>query len=75
MYGPFQGARKPGLYTIKTDVRQVTDRVLIGLKLEGCAEEQYTGPVMKGGKQLPTPIFKILNENGKVLTSGHFEYG
>lgn len=62
-------------FTIKTDVRQVTDRVLIGLKLEGCAEEQYTGPVMKGGKQLPTPIFKILNENGKVLTSGHFEYG
>ncbi|OHB78684.1 MAG: hypothetical protein A2Z25_11670 [Planctomycetes bacterium RBG_16_55_9] len=62
-------------FSIKTDVKQVADRVLIGLKLEGCAEEQYILPVMKGGKRLPTPAFKIVNESGEVLTSGQFKYG
>jgi hypothetical protein len=62
-------------FSIKTDTRQVADQVSIGLSLEGCAEEQYRFPILKGGKQQPAPTFKIVNETGKVLASGQFKYG
>jgi hypothetical protein len=62
-------------FTIKTDVRQVADRVSIGLRLDGRAGERYSLPVMKGGKRLPAPAFKIVNESGKELESGQFQYG
>ena len=62
-------------FSIKTEAKQVADRVSIGLKLEGCAGERYSLPVMKGGKRLPAPTFKIFSESGKVLVPGQFEYG
>lgn len=62
-------------FSVKTDVKQIRDRVLIGMKLEGRAKERYRLPVMKGGRRLPAPEFKIVNESGKVLASGQFEYG
>jgi len=62
-------------FSVKTDVKQIRDRVIIGMKLEGCAKEQYRLPVMKGGRRQPAPAFKIANESGEVLTSGQFKYG
>ena len=62
-------------FSIKTDIRQSANRVSIGLNLEGCTEEQYRFPVLKGGKRQPAPTFKIVDESGKELLSGAFEYG
>jgi hypothetical protein len=62
-------------FTITAEARQIAHRVSIGLKLEGCAGEQYCFPVKKGSRRQPTPTFKIVDESGKVLTSGRFKYG
>jgi len=62
-------------FSVKTDVKQIRDRVLIGMKLEGRAKEQYRLPVMKGGRRQPAPAFKIVNESREELTSGQFKYG
>ncbi len=62
-------------FSIKTDVRHTGDKVSIGLSLEGCTKERYRFPVLKGGKRQPAPSFIVVNEAGKELTSGHFEYG
>lgn len=62
-------------FTIKTDVKQIRDRVSIGLSLEGHSKERYRFPVMKGGRRQPAPTFKIINESGKELISGQFQYG
>ncbi len=62
-------------FTIKTEARQIAHRVSIGLKLEGCAGEQYCFPIMKGSRRQPTPTFKIVDESGKVLVSDRFKYG
>jgi hypothetical protein len=37
--------------------------------------EAYSPGAVKNGQQLPPPKFKILNESGKVLAQGNFEYG
>ena len=62
-------------FIIKTDIKQIGNRISIGLKLEGCAGEQYRFPVTKGGRQQPAPTFKILDESGEELVSGQFKYG
>jgi hypothetical protein len=62
-------------FLVKTDVKQVADRVLIGLNLEGRAKERYRLPVLKGGRRQPAPEFKIVNESGELLASGQFKYG
>ena len=60
---------------IKTDVQISGSDVSIGLIVEGRAGEKYAGGVQKNGQWQPAPDFKIVDEAGKVLTSGRFEYG
>lgn len=67
---------KPGPpLSIKTDVQTKGRDVSIGLKVEGKAGEKYIGGATKNGKWEPSPKLKIVDEAGKVLTSGQFEYG
>jgi hypothetical protein len=60
---------------IKTDVQISGRDVSIGLIVEGQAGEKYAGGVQKNGQWQPAPAFDIVNEAGKVLTSGRFKYG
>lgn len=47
----------------------------IGLALVGRSGEAYAPGVTKGKTQAAAPKLEILNEAGKVLASGQFEYG
>jgi len=49
--------------------------VSIDLSLIGQAGEAYAPGAMKGNTQPPPPSLEILDEAGKVLQSGKFEYG
>jgi len=60
---------------IKTDVQIKGRNVSIGLIVEGQAGEKYAGGVQKNGQWQQPPAFNIVNEAGKVLTSGRFKYG
>ncbi len=60
---------------VKTDVQIKGREVSIGLVVEGQAGEKYVGGIRKNGQSLPAPAFNIVNEAGKVLTSGRFKYG
>ena len=60
---------------IKTDVQISGRDVSIGLIVEGQAGEKYAGGVQKNGQWQQAPAFNIVNEAGKVLTSGRFKYG
>ena len=60
---------------IKTDVQISSRNVSIGLIVEGQAGEKYAGGVQKNGQWQPAPAFNIVDEAGKVLTSGRFKYG
>ena len=59
----------------KTDVQISGRDVSIGLIVEGQAGEKYAGGVQKNGQWQQAPTFNIVNEAGKVLTSGRFKYG
>jgi hypothetical protein len=50
-------------------------RVVISLVLEGQAGEQYAPRAVKGDETPRPPKLKILDEAGKVLAQGNFEYG
>ena len=60
---------------IKTDVQISGRDVSIGLIVEGQAGEKYAGGVQKNGQWQPAPAFNIVDQAGKVLTSGRFKYG
>ena len=60
---------------VKTDVQISGHDVSIGLIVEGQAGEKYAGGVQKNGQWQQAPAFNIVNEAGKVLTSGRFKYG
>jgi hypothetical protein len=60
---------------VRTDVQITGREVSIGLVVEGQAGEKYAGGVQKNGQWQPAPAFNIVNEAGKVLTSGRFKYG
>jgi hypothetical protein len=47
----------------------------LGFAILGQGGERYSNVIAKDGKVVPAPGFKILDEKGKVLTSGQFEYG
>jgi len=67
---------KPGPpLLIKTDVQISGRDVSIGLIVEGQAGEKYAGGVQKNGQWQSAPAFNIIDEAGKVLTSGRFKYG
>lgn len=71
-----ESALKPGLpITVTPDVR-VTDKTLsIGLDAKGQAGEKYIPGVAKNGKWQEAPTFEVVDQSGKVLGSGQFEYG
>ena len=60
---------------VKTDVQISGSDVSIGLIIEGQAGEKYAGGVQKNGQWQQPPAFSIVDEAGKVLTSGRFKYG
>lgn len=50
------------------------DTVLLSLTFSGQAGEIFTN-IQKGISPLPRPTFKAVDENGKVVAEGSFEYG
>ena len=60
---------------VKTDVQIKGRYVSIDLIVEGQAGEKYAGGVRKNRQRQPAPGFNIVDEAGKVLTSGRFKYG
>ncbi len=69
--------RKPGLpLVIKTNTVKINEQTIsIGLSVEGQAGEKYIAGVMKGRSIESQPIFRILDEEGRTLATGRFEYG
>jgi len=61
--------------SLKADVRKRGSTVSIGFSAVGQAGERYGGGAQKDGHRLPPPKLKILDEKGKVLSQGAFEYG
>ena len=69
--------KKPGPpLLVSTNMMKINDRrVSIGIEVKGQVGEKYIGGALKNGKMEPEPQFKIVNEKGRVLASGKFEYG
>jgi hypothetical protein len=62
--------------TVKADVqRRGANEAAIGLILEGAGGEQYRPVVAKNGVRLPAPGLRVVDEQGKVLAEGKFQYG
>ena len=72
-----ESGKKPGSPLIlKTNTMKINERTIsIGLTLEGQAGEKYIAGASKGRSREPQPIFRILDENGRILATGKFEYG
>lgn len=62
-------------FLIKTSAECRGDVVLIGFYLQGQAGELYSPGARKDRTTIPAPKFKVIDEVGKVLSSGQFEYG
>ena len=66
----------PGVpLSVKADVSGSGRSISIGLIIEGQAGEVYEPGAAKNGSRRPAPRFTVLDESGKVLGSGSFEYG
>jgi len=66
---------KPSLI-VRTEVNQQSDRtLLIGLILEDRAGQRYQPAVVKNGVRQPAPKLRIVDEAGKVILDGNFQYG
>ena len=65
----------PSKQLVKTDVQISGSDVSISLIVKGQAGEKYAGGVQKNGQWQQPPAFNIVDEAGKVLTSGRFKYG
>lgn len=72
-----ESGKEPGLpLVVKTNIIRIKHGVIsIGLAIEGQAGEKYMGGALKGRTREPEPIFRILDENGRTLATGKFEYG
>ena len=63
-------------FVVATEATPVEkDRVYIALTISGCGNEQYQGRIQRSGQAIPRPTFKIVSEDGTVLTEDRFEYG
>ena len=60
---------------VKPNVYKKKNLVSVGLSIVGKAGEKYRSQIMKNGRALPAPGLKIIDQEGKVLASGKFEYG
>jgi len=60
----------------RIETRAINDgSILVSLVLEGQAREQYAPRAVKGDETPRPPKLKILDEAGKILAQGNFEYG
>lgn len=75
--GPIkESAFRPGPpITVSPDVRVMNRFLSIGLDAKGQAGEKYIPGVKKNGKWLGAPTFEVVDESGRVIGSGQFEYG
>ena len=62
-------------FTIKTVVNPGSSQLFIYFSIIGRAGEQYSLRAMKNTRRLPAPRLEIVDEAGKILASGKFEYG
>ena len=60
---------------VKPNVYKKKNVVSVGLAITGKAGEHYQSQVRKNGRQMPAPKLKIIDQSGKELASGKFEYG
>jgi hypothetical protein len=60
---------------IKTNVTNRGSQVLIAFTIIGQAGERYSNVITKNGRRVSTPELKIIDEGGKVLAAGRFQYG
>lgn len=69
--------KKPGPpLLVSTNVRKINNaQFSIGITVEGQAGEKYIGGALRNGKREPEPQFIIVNETGRILAQGKFEYG
>ncbi len=66
---------KPSLI-VKTEVFDRGNReLLIGLVLEGRDGQRYQPVVSRNGVRRPVPTLRIVDEAGKVILDGSFQYG
>jgi hypothetical protein len=60
----------------RIETRAIGDgSISVSLALEGQAGEQYAPRAVKGNEMPQPPKLKILDEAGKILAQGNFEYG
>jgi hypothetical protein len=62
-------------FLIKTTATPRKESVRIGLRVEGQAGEEYYLGASRGKDTVREPQLKIVDESGKVVDSGQFEYG
>jgi len=60
---------------IKPEIHQSSSLVSVDFSIIGQAGERYSASIAKNGRRLAAPGLKIVDEAGKVLASGKFEYG
>jgi hypothetical protein len=61
---------------VKTDILDRGNReLLIGLVLEGRDGQRYQPVVSRNGVRQPVPTLRIVDEAGKVILDGSFQYG
>jgi len=60
---------------LKPVIQRQSEALYIGLTATGRADEEYTVGADLGGRKLSPPRFRILDERGRVLHQGVFEYG
>ncbi len=62
-------------YKITTSMERIGEKVYLDFFLSGQAGESYQPGAKKNGTMVPEPGFKIIDESGKVVHTGRFEYG
>ena len=60
---------------VKTDVSTKGEAVSVGLAIYGRANERYHPAIKKNNRRQPAPKLRIVDEAGKALAAGTFEYG
>jgi hypothetical protein len=61
--------------TVKTPTSVSRGAVTVGLQFIGKAKEYYRTVVYMGRRRAAAPKIALVDESGKVLDSGNFEYG
>ncbi len=60
---------------VKSNVTSRGSQVFVGFSIIGQAGEQYGNVITKNGRRASTPESRIIDETGKTLAAGKFEYG